>query len=151
MVTSDPAAGWVTGVRTGLTATVSVTGAGDGALAMLRYGSLGAIPAQPAALFSDAELTDLIGNGSTASWAGKVAAKLAVGAVLRLVGTPLAEIEILPDHTGCRTGPGCRARHRPRVALRGAARDALAALNAGIDISITHESTAALAVAVLAA
>lgn len=128
--------------------TVSVTGDGRAALAMVRYGPA-AVPPDPAELFSDGELTDLIGNPAAASWAGKLAAKVAVGAVLRLAEPRLPEIEILPDRRGCPAGPACRGRHRPAVGLSGAARDALAALGTRIELSISHESTAAVAVAML--
>lgn len=106
-------------------------------------------PANPAETFSAREILDMVGNPQQLSWAGKYAAKLAVAELLALPDPELPGIEILQDP--CRAGQRlCRGRHRPFVQLDAAlSRAADCPSRSRIALSITHESTAAVALVVL--
>jgi phosphopantetheinyl transferase (holo-ACP synthase) len=109
-------------------------------------------PAQVANVFTRAEQVRSISGRTIAHWAGRLAAKYAVVALLggdTCGAGQLGEAEVLPRPTAaCRRSAACLDGHPPAVRLRGS----LAALAAArgvaeIQISVTHAAGVAVAVA----
>jgi holo-[acyl-carrier protein] synthase len=117
---------------------------------------LGGVPASR--VFTAREREHGLRAGSPATWAGRLAAKAAVLAVLGLpvpadpvppdAGLPWAAVEILPGVHGLCSGSGrCGRSHRPAVTLH---EPAAALLGAGerLAVSISHSAATALGLAV---
>lgn len=108
-------------------------------------------PARPAVAFTRAERSRSAVGSTVQHWAGRLAAKRAV---LRLLGLDqtedaLGSVEILPrPAVTCRRSAECRHGHPPAATLTGRVdRQARRAGLTGIEVSISHDSGVAAAVA----